>query len=81
LSQNEPSDRLLDNHLAAEDPTAGVNALSWNELSFLLKAAVASSRAVGLEITIFNPILDQGSRYERELADAVADGLVPRRGE
>jgi arginase len=32
--------------------------LSWDELETVLAAAIATSRAVGLELTIFNPALD-----------------------
>ena len=51
--------------------------LSWDELSGVLRAAVASARAVGLEITIFNPTLDPDGRIARRLVEALAAGLSP----
>jgi arginase len=52
--------------------------LGWNEVSIVLPAAVASPRAVGLEITIFNSTLDRDGRHARELVDVLADGLAHR---
>ena len=49
--------------------------LSWDELSAIVRAAVASPRAVGLEITIFNPTLDPDGRIARDLVNALAGGL------
>ena len=49
--------------------------LSWDELSDVLRAAVASPRAVGLELTIFNPTLDPDGRIARGLVDALVAGL------
>lgn len=51
--------------------------LSWDELSGVLRAAVASPRAVGLEITIFNPSLDPDGRIARRFVDALAAGVSP----
>jgi arginase len=51
--------------------------LSWNELSVVLQTAVASARAIGLQITIFNPTLDENGRYASGLVDALGDGLAP----
>jgi arginase len=49
--------------------------LSWDELTGGLRAAVASERAVGLEITIFNPALDADGRIALALVDALVAGL------
>ena len=49
--------------------------LSWNELSAALGASVASGRARGLEVTIYNPKLDPGGGAGRGLANAVIAGL------
>jgi arginase len=49
--------------------------LSWDELIGALRAAVASDRAVGLEITIFNPALDVDGRIAFALVDALVAGL------
>jgi arginase len=51
--------------------------LSWDELSGILRAAVASPRAVGLGITIFNPTLDPDGRIARRLVEALVAGLSP----
>lgn len=51
--------------------------LSWDELSGVLRAAVASPRAVGLGITIFNPTLDPDGRIMRRLVEALVTGLSP----
>lgn len=50
--------------------------LSWEELETILRAAMRSGRAIGINITIFNPKLDQDGRIARELVDALARGLV-----
>jgi arginase len=50
--------------------------LRWEELSAVLRAAVASPRAVGLEITIFNPTLDADGRIAHGLVDALVEGLA-----
>jgi arginase len=52
--------------------------LSWDELETVLAAAIATGRAVGLELTIFNPALDTDgvivrtlvARLRRALGDA-----------
>jgi arginase len=49
--------------------------LSWDELSAVLRLAMASPRAVGLEITIFNPTLDPDGRIALHLVDALVAGL------
>jgi arginase len=50
--------------------------LSWNELTAVLKAAVASDHAVGLDITIFNPTLDHDGRIAYALVDALVAALL-----
>ncbi|MCY1227048.1 Arginase [compost metagenome] len=49
--------------------------LSWNELGAALRVALASGRAVGLEVTIYNPRLDENGSAGRALADALAAAL------
>jgi arginase len=51
--------------------------LSWDELVAILRAGVASGRAVGIEVTIFNPRLDRDGSIARAFADALARGLKP----
>lgn len=52
--------------------------LSWQELSDVLRAAAASPRAVGLEVTIFNPTFDPDGTIARDLVDALVAGLSPQ---
>jgi arginase len=51
--------------------------LSWKELETALRIAVASGKAVGLEITIYNPALDDDGAAGRGLADCLARALAP----
>jgi arginase len=54
-----------------------LDGLSWGELTAVLRAAVASGRAAGLEVTIFNPTLDTDGRIARALVNALVAGLSP----
>ncbi|CEJ12544.1 Arginase [bacterium YEK0313] len=49
--------------------------LSWDELGVALRFALASGKAVGLEITIYNPRLDADGSAGRGLADVLAAAL------
>ncbi|CAM3925853.1 arginase family protein [Bordetella muralis] len=49
--------------------------LSWDALSTTLRIALASGKAVGIEITIYNPLLDEDGSAGRGLADVVAAAL------
>ncbi len=49
--------------------------LSWAQLKTVLRAAVLSRHAVGLDVTIFTPLLDTGDRLARSLVDALVAGL------
>jgi arginase len=49
--------------------------LEFEELVAVLKAAVGSGRAVGLDLTIFNPNLDPNRVIARQLVNALARGL------
>jgi arginase len=51
--------------------------LSWQELTTVLGMAVASDRAAGLDVAIFNPTLDPDGRTARALVDALVAGLSP----
>ena len=51
--------------------------LSWDELAAVLRACVVSGRAVGIDVTIFNPKLDGDGSIARAFADALARGLKP----
>ncbi|HET9446530.1 MAG TPA: arginase family protein [Steroidobacteraceae bacterium] len=49
--------------------------LSWDELRTVLETALASGRAVGIEITIYNPSLDADGSSGRELARTLIESL------
>jgi arginase len=49
--------------------------LSWDELCTVLETALASGRAVGIEITIYNPSLDADGSSGRELARTLVQAL------
>jgi arginase len=49
--------------------------LGWDDLAVLLEAALSTRRAVGLELTIYNPSLDTDGRAGRELTAALAASL------
>jgi arginase len=50
--------------------------LSWDELGATLRAAMRSRRAVGLEVTIYNPELDRDGSAGRSLAGTIAAAFV-----
>jgi arginase len=50
--------------------------LGWDELTAVLRAAVASDRAVGLDVTIFNPTLDPDGQIASALVDSLVAGLA-----
>jgi arginase len=50
--------------------------LSFSELSELLKRLLASGRAVGMTVTIFNPALDTDGRVARNFVSSVVAGLL-----
>jgi arginase len=49
--------------------------LSFSELSELLKIIFSSGRAVGMDITIFNPNLDLDGSIAREFVSSIVEGL------
>jgi arginase len=49
--------------------------LKAEELSSMLKAALASGKAVGIEITIYNPLLDENGKAGRVFTSILADSL------
>ena len=49
--------------------------LSWLELDAILRTALGSPRAVGMEVTIFNPHLDDGT-LARSLVEALVRSLT-----
>jgi arginase len=51
--------------------------LSWDELAAVLRAGVGSGRAVGINVTIFNPKRDGDGSIARAFIQALAQGLKP----
>jgi arginase len=49
--------------------------LSWAELITVLRAAVAFDHAIGLDVTIFNPLMDSSNRLALRLVDVLAEAL------
>ena len=49
--------------------------LSWTELTSVLRAARFSGHSVGLDVTIFNPVLDADGRLARALVEALVASL------
>jgi arginase len=49
--------------------------LSWDELAAVLRAGVGGGRAVGINVTIFNPKLDGDGSIARTFTEALARGL------
>lgn len=51
--------------------------LSWREASDLLRLLLSTNRAVGISLTIFNPLLDDDGSLARKLVETLVDGLTP----
>ena len=49
--------------------------LSWEQLATVLQVAIASGRAIGLNITIFNPKLDSDGSIAAAFVDTLVKGL------
>ena len=54
--------------------------LSREELTVLLRTALDSGQAVGLEVTIYNPALDPDGSAGRTLTDLLVETLASRAG-
>jgi arginase len=50
---------------------------SWDEMTDLLQAALSSERAVGMELTIYNPALDEDGTAGRALTNVLVAVLGP----
>ena len=48
---------------------------SWSDVTSILRVAVGSRRAVGMEVTIYNPALDEDRRAGRELTNVLVAAL------
>jgi arginase len=69
------ADVLDDSIMPAVDYRLGGGGLSFSELSELLKTIVASGRAVGMDITIFNPRLDLDGSITPRFVSSLVQGL------
>ncbi len=69
------ADVLDDSIMPAVDYRLGGGGLSFSELSELLNILVASDRAVGMDITIFNPLLDLDGSITRRFVSSLVQGL------
>lgn len=54
--------------------------LSWDEISAILRAALASGKALGLDVTVFNPKLDRDGSIARRFVEALGKGLERENG-
>jgi arginase len=52
--------------------------LQWDELETVIQIAIDSGRAVGLEVTIFNPLLDRDGSIAQTLVRCLSRSLGPR---
>jgi arginase len=68
------ADCLSDDVMPAVDYRLA-DGLSPDELTTVLKFAIASQRVVGLEVTIYNPALDADGSAGRVLTDVIVNGL------
>jgi arginase len=69
------ADVLDDSIMPAVDYRLGGGGFSFSELSELLKTLVASDAAVGMDITIFNPLLDFDGSITRRFVSSLIQGL------
>jgi arginase len=60
---------------AVDDPRP--NGLPGDELTVTLRTAIASGRAVGLQLAIYNPDFDPTGSNGRALASTVRNALLP----
>ena len=68
------ADSLDDNIMSAVDYRLP-DGLSWDEVRLILTRAIGTGRAVGLEITIYNPALDEDGRAGRGLTNLLVSAL------
>jgi arginase len=69
------ADSLSDDIMPAVDYRQG-DGLSALDVTAVLRAALASGRAVGLEVTVYNPALDADGSAGRELTRILVSGLA-----
>jgi len=67
---------VLDDELMPAVDYREPGGLTWNEVEHVIAAAVRTGRLVGLEVTIYNPLLDDpGSPLAARIVDLLAAGL------
>jgi arginase len=49
--------------------------LRWDELVAILRRAITTGKALGIDVTIFNPKLDESGSIARRFVEALGDGL------
>jgi arginase len=49
--------------------------LRWDELVTILRRAITTGKALGIDVTIFNPKLDESGSIARSFVEALGDGL------
>jgi arginase len=62
---------VLDRTVMPAVDSPNKNGLTYGELIDIVRTFIASQRAVGMQLTIFDPDLDPEGRYAAELADAI----------
>ncbi|MDQ3837986.1 MAG: arginase family protein [Thermoproteota archaeon] len=72
------ADVLDDRIMPAVDYRLG-DGLDFFELSELLRILISTRQAVGITITIFNPLLDPDGSIAKNFVSSIADGLQNRR--
>jgi arginase len=73
------ADCLRDDQMPAVDYRLP-HGLSFDELTTVLTTALATGKAVGIEVTIYNPRLDRDGAAGRGLVDSLARALAPHAG-
>jgi arginase len=68
------ADSLSDSVMPAVDYRLA-DGLTWDELATVLRVALSSGRAAGLEVTIYNPALDESGAAGRGLVETLARAL------
>jgi arginase len=67
---------VLDSSVMPAVDTPEPGGLNFPELTSLLAALLASDRACGLELTIFDPDLDESGRLAERLTDCICDAFA-----
>jgi arginase len=71
----------LDSAVMPAVDTPEPDGLAFDQLSELLRGLLADSRARGLEVTIFDPDLDEDGELAQALTDCICDAFTTKKGE